>query len=224
MRPALPILPFLILLGSCGSPPKPPTVDESTKRPVNAAALVQLQACRSDLQNTRIVMNEAVRAAVAARKTASRADDETAERSARNVVYSVLFGFGSAHLDLDGTRAAHLVEEARTAPLILLRGRTDGTAATPAESRVAQARAAAVQDWLVHAGVEAARIRTTWQPVGDHAADNTLPGGRTLNRRVEIEIYRAAPDIVALNPGLEGSLSPSSSPTPSSRSEDDHGR
>ena len=29
------LIPWLLLLGSCGSPPKPPTVDESQKRPVN---------------------------------------------------------------------------------------------------------------------------------------------------------------------------------------------
>ena len=28
---------FLLTLGSCASPPKPPTVDESRKRPANAA-------------------------------------------------------------------------------------------------------------------------------------------------------------------------------------------
>ena len=48
---------------------------------------------------------------------------------------------------------------------------------------------------LVQAGIEPARIRTTWQPAGDYAADNELPGGRALNRRVEVEIYRAAPQV-----------------------------
>ena len=33
--------------------------------------------------------------------------------------------------------------------------------------------------------------------VGDHAADNETFGGRTLNRRVEIEIYPAAPIVAA---------------------------
>ena len=54
-------------------------------------------------------------------------------------------------------------------------------------------RAAAVRDYLVAAGVDPARIRATYQPAGDHVADNVSAGGRGLNRRVEIEMYRALP-------------------------------
>ena len=42
-------------------------------------------------------------------------------------------------------------------------------------------------------GVDPARIRATYQPVGDHVADNGSDSGRGLNRRVEIELYRALP-------------------------------
>ena len=79
--------------------------------------------------------------------------------------------------------AARLVEEARSSALIVLRGRTDGSAESPAESRVASERSEAVRAYLVQAGVEPARIRATWQPVGDNAADNASEGGRRLNRR-----------------------------------------
>ena len=86
-----------------------------------------------------------------------------------------------------------LVEEAKTAPLVVLRGRTDGTTDSSAESRIAQARANAVRDYLIAAGVDATRIRTTHQPSGDHLADNGSQRGRNLNRRVEIEVYRVTP-------------------------------
>ncbi len=33
----------------------------------------------------------------------------------------------------------------------------------------------------------------TYQPAGDHVADNASAGGRGLNRRVEIELYRVLP-------------------------------
>ena len=56
-----------------------------------------------------------------------------------------------------------------------------------------QARANAVRAYLIAAGVDPARIRATHQPSGDHLADNRSPQGRNLNRRVEIEIYRAVP-------------------------------
>ena len=89
--------------------------------------------------------------------------------------------------------ASALIEDARSAPLVLLRGRTDGATDAPAESRIARERANAVRDYLVGAGVDPARIRTTYQPAGDHAADNSSPSGKGMNRRVEIEVYRALP-------------------------------
>jgi len=51
----------------------------------------------------------------------------------------------------------------------------------------------------VQAGVDPARIRTTYQPIGDHVADNVSADGRALNRRVEIEIYRELPQVVAVS-------------------------
>ena len=86
---------------------------------------------------------------------------------------------------------------ARSAPLVLLRGRTDGTTDSTTESRIARERAAAVRDYLVGSGVDATHIRTTYQPAGDHAADNTSPAGQGKNRRVEIEVYRALPVAMA---------------------------
>lgn len=199
-------LPLLLALGSCSSPPKPPNVDESQRRPVNAAVAVELQICKGELQNTRIAASESKRTAEAASAAAARlaAQQAAAVRvvpapEPRNSLYSILFVFGSSRLDLPEADAARLIADAHGSPLIVLRGRTDGATESPAESRIARERAAAVRDYLVQAGVEPARIRETWQPVGDHAADNASADGRTLNRRVEIEIYRAAPQLVLLS-------------------------
>jgi outer membrane protein OmpA-like peptidoglycan-associated protein len=117
-----------------------------------------------------------------------------------NGIYTLRFEFGSARLNLPASTAASLIDEARSAPLVLLRGRTDGAIDTPGDSRIARERAEAVRDYLIAAGVASHRIRTTWQPSGDHEADNSSVAGRDLNRRVEIEIYRALP--VAMNPAL----------------------
>ena len=205
MRSALPLIPLLLALGSCGSPPKPPTVDESTRRPANSTMAVELQVCKSDLQNTRIVANESSRLAETAAATLERVSARQQALAAMSIaapapapvpansVFTVRFDFGSARLDVPADTASALIENARAAPLVLLRGRTDGAADSAAESRVARERAAAVRDYLVAAGVDAARIRATYQPAGDHAADNSSPSGRGLNRRVEIEVYRAMP-------------------------------
>lgn len=204
-----PVLLGLTLMASCSSPPKPPAVDESRRRPVNTPMAVELQACRNNLQNARLQATESGRLAEAATATldslAKRQQvlNSLQEAGGRqhlgNRIYTIRFDFGSTRVDVPAEAARLLVAEAMEAPLVLLRGRTDGLNDAPAESRVARNRAIAVRDYLVEAGIDASRIRTTYQPAGDHVADNQDAGGRALNRRVEIEIYRALP--VALSTG-----------------------
>ena len=206
MRATIPFKPFLLgllVLASCASPPKPPTVSESLKRPVNSEMAVELQVCKNNLQNTRLLATESGRLAetttatlanIAARQQMLATMKTPAGHQAQaNSSYTVRFDFGSTRVVIPAESAAVLIEGAKAAPLVLLRGRTDGTNDVPAESRIARERAAAVRDYLVAAGVDPSRIRATYQPVGDHVADNASAGGRSLNRRVEIELYRALP-------------------------------
>jgi len=203
MRFVSPVIPLVLVLGSCGSPPKPPTVDEATKRPVNSAMAVDLQVCKGELQNTRILANESGRMAAHATATLERvAAGQKAiaalqaalpVASAGNAVFTIHFGFGSTHVAVPPDVAVSVIESARTAPLVLLRGRTDGVTDSPVESRIARERAVAVRAYLVSAGVDPTRIRITYQPAGDHAADNSSPTGQGVNRRVEIEVYRTLP-------------------------------
>jgi outer membrane protein OmpA-like peptidoglycan-associated protein len=193
---------FLVaLLSACSSPPKPPTVDESQKRPANAQMAVELMVCQNDLQNTRILATETGRMAETTRATLAHlaarqqllAAMQAPAAPPANSVHTVHFAFGSTRVVIPADLSASLVQAAKAAPLVLLRGRTDGSSDAPAESRMAQARAYAVRAYLVAAGVNPARIRATHQPSGDHVANNHNPQGRDLNRRVEIEIYRALP-------------------------------
>jgi outer membrane protein OmpA-like peptidoglycan-associated protein len=196
-------VPRLLALASCSSPPKPPTVDESQKRPVNSQMAVELQVCKNDLQNTRLLATESGRLAettaatlahLAARQQILAAmQGPPGQQPQANSVFTVRFDFGGTRVVIPTDVAATLVDDAKGSPLVLLRGRTDGTTDAPAESRIARDRAAAVRDYLVAAGLDAARIRATYQPAGDHVADNASAGGRNLNRRVEIELYRALP-------------------------------
>ena len=206
MRSALPLIPMLLVLGSCRSPPKPPTVDESLKRPVNSAMAVELQVCKSDLQNTRIVATESGRLAETAAATLERVSARQqvivamASAPQANSVFTIRFDFGSTRVVVPVDTAAALIDNARAAPLVLLRGRTDGTTDSAAESRIARERSAAVRDYLVGAGIDPARIRATYQPAGDFAADNSSPAGRVMNRRVEIEVYRSLPVAMSTTP------------------------
>ena len=206
MRSALPLIPMMLVLGSCGSPPKPPTVDESLKRPVNSAMAVELQVCKSDLQNTRIVATESGRLAETAAATLERVSARQqvivamASAPQANSVFTIRFDFGSTRVVVPTDTASALIDNARAAPLVLLRGRTDGAIDSIGESRIARERAAAVRDYLVGAGVDPARIRATYQPVGDFAADNSSPSGQGMNRRVEIEVYRSLPVAMSTAP------------------------
>jgi len=198
-----PFVPWLLLLASCSSPPKPPTVDESQKRPVNSQMALELQVCKNDLQNTRLLATESGRLAettaaslanlAARQQILTVMQGHVGQQAQANGVFTVRFEFGSTRVVIPADVTAALIEDAKAAPLVLLRGRTDGTSDARAESRIARDRAAAVRDYLVAAGVDPARIRATYQPAGDHVADNTSAGGRGLNRRVEIELYRALP-------------------------------
>jgi outer membrane protein OmpA-like peptidoglycan-associated protein len=187
------------LLSACSSPPKPPTVDESQKWPANAQMAVELQVCKNDLQNTRILANESNRLAETTVATlahmAARQQllASMQEKAMANRIHTVHFAFNSTRVSIPTTEAAALVDESKAAPLVVLRGRTDGISDSSAESRIAQARAQAVRDYLIAAGVDPTRIRATHQPSGDHVADNRNLQGRHLNRRVEIEVYRALP-------------------------------
>ena len=203
MRQTIPLIPWLLVLASCSSPPKPPTVDDSQKRPVNSQMAVELQVCKNDLQNTRLLATESGRVAettaatlanLAARQQILAAMQGPAGQQPKaNSVFTLRFDFGSTRVVIPADVAATVVEDAKASPLVMLRGRTDGSGDAPAESRIARDRAAAVRDYLVAAGVDPARIRATYQPAGDHVADNVSAGGRGLNRRVEIEMYRALP-------------------------------
>lgn len=210
MRQTIPLIPWLLVLASCSSPPKPPTVDETEKRPVNSQMAVELQVCKNDLQNTRMMATESGRVAettaatlanLAARQQILAAMQGPAGQQPKaNSVFTVRFDFGSTRVDIPTDVAATLVDDAKASPLVMLRGRTDGNSDAPAESRIARDRAAAVRDYLVAAGVDPARIRATYQPAGDHVADNASAGGRGLNRRVEIELYRALPVAMSTTP------------------------
>lgn len=200
----------MLMLASCASPPAPPSVDPSTRRPANPPLAAELEGCRNEFHNTRILANESERLAASALQTLQRwarqqavattspASAASAPTNAPNSIYLVYFAYGRSHVNLPADEAQVLLTEARKAPLIVIRGRTDGTADTSAEARIARARALAARDFLVAAGIDGSLVRTTYQPSGDHVADNATGAGREMNRRVEIELYRTLPVAASL--------------------------
>ena len=199
-----------LLLTSCSTPPKPPSVDESTKRPVNARAAVDLKACQGDLSRATILVSEMARAGVVATTLTkvlplpgaalASAADPAAAGAAGNLVAVVPFDMGSAAWGVEQADAAALVRRAKDAAVIMIRGRTDAIGDSLQETALARRRAEAAAEFLQQAGVPKDKLRLTWQGAGDPFA-GLRPAERAQSRRVEIEFYTAAPMLVSLRSG-----------------------
>ena len=199
-----------MLLTACSTPPKPPSVDESTKRPVNIRAAIDLKACQGDLSLATILVSEMARAGVVATALAkalplpdaalaTSADGEAAYADV-NVVAVVPFGLGSAAMSVEQADAAALVRRARDAAVIMIRGRTDATGDSLQETALARRRAESAAEFLQQAGVSKDKLRLTWQGAGD-SIPGLRPADRSQSRRVEIEFYTAAPLLVSMRNG-----------------------
>ena len=196
-----------LLLSSCSSPPKPPSVDESTKRPVNAKAAVDLKACQGDLSHATILVSEMARAGIVTTAlnktlplpgaaTANPADPAT-DAAAGNLVAVVPFGMGSASWSVEAADAAALVRRAKGAAVIMIRGRTDASGDSLQETALSRRRAEAAAEFLQLAGVPKDKLRLTWQGAGDPVA-GLRTNERAQSRRVEIEFYTSAPMLVSV--------------------------
>jgi flagellar motor protein MotB len=203
------------VLAGCASAPKEPRPDESTRRAANNPQVIEMirakaamDDARRELELTRRtvqaerMMNEARQLAmkpVSLREAGDPTKLATAVNGA-NVIFTARFATGSAALALPPWARTRIIETARSAPLVVLRGRTDALQDSPADGRIARLRAQAAMAMLTNAGVPADRIRMTWQASGDPAAPLTTPEGRAASRRVEIEVYDKAPRHQPLEP------------------------
>jgi outer membrane protein OmpA-like peptidoglycan-associated protein len=199
---------------SCSSsPPKPPEVDESRKRAANSASAVELQACRGELADARVAVSEArglaeASSAALAQVTveqfrhapeAPAAAGAALARTDANVVWTLSFGFNSSRIDATPEELQRVVDAARTAAYVVVKGRTDGLVETPGESAIARRRMAAMYAVLLKGGVDPHKIALQYQPVGDRVADNDTNEGRAANRRAEVELYPALPARLAVH-------------------------
>ncbi len=101
----------------------------------------------------------------------------------------LLFDPGQAKLKPGGRRAiANLARFMRQYPerSIAIEGFTDSSGSPRSNQRLSQRRAAAVRDALVREGIEPGRIVARGLGAAYPVASNENPGGRQLNRRVEI--------------------------------------
>ena len=170
---------------------------------------VELQVCRNDLQNTRILATESVRSADASSRRAGtawsssssacsrrarqrkRPGASSAAATRRNLLVPVRFAFGSTQVAIPDAEAARVVEEARVGaagPAARAHRRHDRIAGRkphrPRARRGGRGVAGAGRASIAHASAPPSSRSATTRPT-------TAPRRPRLNRRVEIEIYRA---------------------------------
>lgn len=206
MRVATCLLSCMVLLAACTSPPKPPSVDASERRPVNSPVAVELQVCKNDLQNTRIQAVESARLAQSASAMAAHA---AARQQASvgltcgvqgslggaqpNKVFTTRFAPNSSQVAISSAITGALLAQAKSAALVVLRARVERLNDTAQERRLAHDRAVALRDYLSAGGVSPARVRITYQLARDPVGDASSPPRRAAAGRVEIELYSATP-------------------------------
>jgi outer membrane protein OmpA-like peptidoglycan-associated protein len=204
------LLSVCLAITACSTPPKPPTVDDSQKRPVNVSEAVNLQMCHSELSAAKVVLAEVVTVRASPVVIASPASPGASDAQAAlvangttqspangspNHVFVVRFATGSADFSLGAAQQAQLLEQARAARFIVIRGRTDAATESLDETHLAQRRSEAAYNFLIHAlKLPREAVRVSWQGAGDQADTGHGPLQRQANRRVEIELYRVKPE------------------------------
>jgi outer membrane protein OmpA-like peptidoglycan-associated protein len=120
---------------------------------------------------------------------------DTEFASAKRVVP---FAFNKIGVGPRGTLAVReLLPLAKQADRVYVRGRTDGTGATPANRKVAHDRAYTVFKAFRNGGVERRKLRLTYC-TNCLVASNDTEQGRKLNRRVEVELVMPRDQIARL--------------------------
>ncbi|WP_281661196.1 OmpA family protein [Microvirgula aerodenitrificans] len=176
------VIPSLIALAACSSAPKPPVVSGLDRHAVNSPETAEMMALRIQL---------------------SQVEDQLRQEQSRPVIspaifqsvpafsqtFSAKFPYNGTKFRLSSSDRARLLALLPTARRIEVRGRTDGYRPSSADERVALNRALAAQRFLIGQGVPPAIISVNYVSAGNYIADNFSASGRSLNRRVDIEIF-----------------------------------
>ncbi len=196
----------LLLLGACASVRGPYTTSrDNTRKGAGIGAAVGAVAAVIDGQREadEILAGAAIGAVVgggvgvyldAQEEKLARIPGTSVERVGRDTLLvhfdsDVLFAVDSATLDgysrgsLDEV-AGVLLEFKKTA--VVVQGHTDSTGSEEYNERLSRRRADAVRGHLVGRGVAPGRLSAIGYGESQPVASNATPGGRALNRRVDI--------------------------------------
>lgn len=104
------------------------------------------------------------------------------------VVIRVFYPFARTEFEPSEHVAQALRASVRTADQVEVRGHTDSNVVNPIDKLIAVERAEKARTWLINNGVDGSRIRTKYFTAGNFLVENGTPEGRSMNRRVEIDI------------------------------------
>ncbi len=110
-------------------------------------------------------------------------------------IVRIPFAWGRSALMLSDADTAALIELAKAAVHINLRGRTDSVTADEPNRRIALERATRTRAMFVKHGVPAEKIRVYSMAAGGFIADNNTSAGQAENRRVDIEFLQNAESV-----------------------------
>jgi outer membrane protein OmpA-like peptidoglycan-associated protein len=104
------------------------------------------------------------------------------------VVIRVFHPFARTEFEPSEQVAQALRASVRSADQIEVRGHTDSNVVNPIDKHIAIERAEKARTWLISNGAEGSKIRTKYFTANNFLVENKTPQGRSMNRRVEIDI------------------------------------
>jgi outer membrane protein OmpA-like peptidoglycan-associated protein len=104
------------------------------------------------------------------------------------VVIRVFHSFARTDFEPSEQVAQALRSSVRGAEQIEVRGHTDSNVINPVDKLIAIERAEKARTWLINNGADASKIRARYFTAGSFLVENKTQQGRSMNRRVEIDI------------------------------------
>lgn len=106
----------------------------------------------------------------------------------KSIIFRITHGVGLSTFSPSTNMERVLLQAAKDAHQIEIFGGSDASAATPANLRVAKARAENARQYLIRNGIAQDKVRIKYLAAGGFIADNSTPEGKAKNRRVDIEV------------------------------------
>ena len=153
-----------------------------------AAARAQILEAQERLRGLAAEVDKASRGEPSAPVAQLVADIEQLQTQIAGITATMVrarFESNSTVLALSGTTKAALIDAAKRANQVQIRGRTDATGTPEGNTQIAMARAVAARKLLLAGGVQPTKLHTTYRS-GDYIAPNNTVEGRAQNRRVDL--------------------------------------